>query len=252
MSTGAAPIGTPTPAPLSQGARVVNTFFAPSKTFADIRRSASWWLPWLLISVFGMAFWITVDKKVTWEQVVRSEIAKSPTRAAQMEQAPPEQRERGFQMTVAGYRYMMNYGTPVLALIMLVITAAILLAAFNFGAGAELKFGQSMAIVSYASLPGILYSLLGIVALLAGSNPEGFNMRNPVASNVAAMFMDPSQNKFLYGMASALDVFTIWTIILLAMGFSRNSKVKRGSALGIIIGLYLVWKVAMSALGTLG
>ena len=35
-------------AALSQMERVVDTFVAPTKTFADIRRNASWWLPFLL------------------------------------------------------------------------------------------------------------------------------------------------------------------------------------------------------------
>ncbi len=33
---------------LSQVERVIDTFVAPSKTFHDILRDASWWLPWLL------------------------------------------------------------------------------------------------------------------------------------------------------------------------------------------------------------
>lgn len=47
-------------APLSEPARVLNTFFAPSKTFTDLRRSASWWLPFLItavVSIFGRRWW---------------------------------------------------------------------------------------------------------------------------------------------------------------------------------------------------
>jgi hypothetical protein len=40
------PLESPSPAPesapLSEGARLVNTFIAPSRTFADLRRNASW------------------------------------------------------------------------------------------------------------------------------------------------------------------------------------------------------------------
>ncbi len=250
MSTGATPLTPPQPAPLSQAARVVNTFFAPSKTFDDIRRSASWWVPWLLISIFSVAFMVTIEKKIGWDQVINTEMARSPSAQARMEQATPEQREQGMAIQRMIFRGI-AYGSPVMTLIVLVLISAVLLAAFNFGAGAELKFGQSLAIVSYASLPGLVSAVVGIVSLLAGVNPEGFNMRNPVASNVA-YFMDPTQHKFLYGLASAIDVFTIWTILLLAMGFSRNSKVKRGTSLGIVIGIYLVYKVAASAIGSLG
>src|SRR5579862_8987429 len=84
---------TPQPAPLSQGARIIDTFVAPSKTFTDIRRSASWWLPWLLGAIIGGAMVYTVDKKVGMEKVVENQIQLSPKAAARMDQLPPDQRQ---------------------------------------------------------------------------------------------------------------------------------------------------------------
>jgi len=56
---------------------------------------------------------------------------------------------------------------------------------------------------------------------------------------------------FLYGMASALDVFIIWNIVLMGIGFACNSKVKRSAALAIVAGLYLFYKLISSGLGAL-
>ena len=44
---------------LSQIERVVDTFVAPKKTFTDILRSTSWWLPFLLLVLvtWGQAQW---------------------------------------------------------------------------------------------------------------------------------------------------------------------------------------------------
>jgi len=53
----------PDGAPLSQGARIVNTFFAPSKTFTDLRRNASWWAPFLLSVIVSILFVAVVDQK---------------------------------------------------------------------------------------------------------------------------------------------------------------------------------------------
>jgi hypothetical protein len=63
-----------------------------------------------------------------------------------------------------------------------------------------------------------------------------------VATN-PAHFMDPAGNRFLYGMASALDVFIIWNIVLMGIGFACNSKVKRSTAIAMIGGVYLLYKV---------
>ncbi len=250
MSTGTAPFPAQEAQPLSQVARVVNTFVAPSKTFTDIRRSASWWLPWLLISIFSIAYFVTIDKKIGFDQVIRNEIARSPRAQTQMEQLPPEQRQRGVDMQVKITKVSTMYASPVMVLLFaILIPAAVLLAAFNFGAGAELKFGQAMAIVSYANLPAaVIGSLLGIVSLVAGVNPEGFSLKNPVASNLA-YFLDPAGNKFIYGLATGIDVFVIWMLVLMAMGFSINGKVKKGTSYAIVIGIYVVYKVIAAGLG---
>lgn len=238
--------------PLSEGARLINTFVAPSKTFTDMRRNASWWVPWLLLSVVAIGFMQTVGAKIGWDQVARNELRISG-RAEKFEQASPEQQQKGMQMSQTIYK-VVSWAVPISMLISALIIAAILLALFNFGAGAEVTFKQSMAIVLYSWLPSMLSSLLGIVSIVVASGndtfKEGFNLRNPVATN-PAYFMDPLQNKFLYGMASAVDVFAIWIIILMGIGFSSVSKVKKGTAIGMIAAAYIVFKLVMSGIAAI-
>lgn len=234
--------------PLSEGARVINTFIAPSKTFTDIRRNASWWVPWLLLTIVSIAFMQTVAAKIGWEQVAHNDMQISG-RLEKFEQAPPEQQQRGMQVAQTIYK-VTSWAAPVSVLIFAVILAGILMATFNFGMGAEVAFKQSMAIVLYSFLPGVLAYLLGIVSLVVGVDPEGFNLRNPVATN-PAYFMDPTKAKFLYGMASALDVIVIWNIILLGIGYSSVSKVKKGTAIGTIFALFIVWKLIVSGISAI-
>jgi len=91
---------------------------------------------------------------------------------------------------------------------------------------------------------------LGILSLAVGVNSEGFNIKNPVATN-PAYFLDPTGNRFVYGMASALDLFVLWTLILMAIGYSAVSKLKRSTAVAVIIGWYLVWKLVTSGAAVL-
>ena len=238
--------------PLSQGERVINTYIAPSKTFADLRRNASWWVPWLLISVVSICFMQVVAAKIGWEQVTRNELQISG-RAEKFEQAPPEQQKRGLEISVLIYK-IAGFASPITILLAAIIIGAILMALMNFGAGAEVSFKQALAIVIYAWLPGILSSILGIISVIVGSAnesfKEGFNLRNPVASNPAYL-MDPTKNKFLYGVASAADVFVIWSIILMGIGFSSVSKVKKGTAIGMIAGAYLLFKICAAAISAI-
>ncbi len=232
---------------LSEPERIINTFVAPSTTMADIRRNASWWAPLVLLSLFAFLFTYTVDKKVGWEQVMQNEIAKNPKAQARLEQMPPEQRDKALQMQTNISRYT-GYAAPVFILVTAIVIGAVLMATFNFGFGTEIKFMQSVAIVMYSWLTTIVSTVVTVIALFAGSDPEGFQIRNPVATN-PAYFMDPTGNKFLYGIASMFDIIAIWMIFLMAVGFSTNSKVKKGTAFFAIFAWYAIIKVGGAAIG---
>jgi hypothetical protein len=242
----ASPAPTPQSAPLSEGARIANTFVAPSKTFTDLRRSASWWGPWLLISIFSMLFIYAMGRQVGFEQISRNQVAHS-SRAEQFEKLPADQQAKQIQLSSKIIRYF-AYGSPLMILFYFLISTLVLWTTFKIAAGAETTFGQAYAIVMYASLPGIVGAILGIVSLFAGVDPEGFDVNNPVGTNLA-YYLDPaSTGKFVHGMASALDVITIWTIVLLGIGFASTSKVKRSTGITIVAAWYLVYKLAASGL----
>jgi hypothetical protein len=245
-----------TPAPpttqekMSEGARIVNTFIAPSKTFTDLRRSAAWWGPWILITIFSLAFVYSMGKQVGFEQISRNQIAHSK-RADQFDKLPADQQAKQLQISskiIAGF----GYGSPVLILFFSLISTVALWATFKVGTAAETTFGQAYAIVMYAALPGIIGAILGIISLFAGMNREGFDINNPVGTNLA-YYLDPdTTGKFVRGMASSLDVITLWSIVLMGIGFSCTSKVKRSTAIMIVAGWFLFYKLVMSGLATLG
>jgi hypothetical protein len=240
----ASPASTPEPSRLSQGARIVNTFIAPSKTFTDLRRSASWWAPWLLIAIFSLLFVYAMGRKVGFEQISRNQVAHS-SRAEQFDKLPPDQQAKQIQFSSKIIR-IFAYGSPVLILFFSLVSTVVVWATFKIGAGAETSFGQAYAIGMYAGLPGIIGAILGAVSLFAGVDPEGFDVNNPVGTNLA-YYLDPaSTGKFLHGMASAVDVITIWTIVLIGIGYASTSKVKRSTAIWIVAVWYLVYKLATS------
>ena len=108
---------TPSPEqPLSQMERVVDTFVAPSKTFRDINRSASWWLPFLIVVIASYAFIFVVDKKVGFDRVTENQVRLNPKRADQLDQLPAEQRERQIELGAKITRYI-SYATPVISLL---------------------------------------------------------------------------------------------------------------------------------------
>jgi hypothetical protein len=233
------PPSAPDVAPLSQGARIVNTFIAPSKTFTDLRRSAAWWAPFLLLALVSVAFVYTVDKKVGFRKVSDNQVQMSPKATQRMDQMNTVDREQAMerQAKITGY---IAYGFWAFILIWYLIVTGVLLATFKFGAGAsDLTFSRTFAVVMFAALPQVLRSLLAIASLLAGVSPDGFTFQNPVGTN-PGFYMTPGEAPFLYSIATSLDVFMIWTLALAAIGLSCVSKLKRSTAMFGVFGWYLV------------
>src|SRR2546423_4921171 len=87
------------PAGLSEGQRIINTFTDPPKTFTDLRRKPSWYVPWLLLSVFSYLLVFAVSQKVGFEQVSQNQIRLNRRQAERMEQMPADQRARAMQLS---------------------------------------------------------------------------------------------------------------------------------------------------------
>ena len=247
LPTSSAPI--PEAPPLSEGARIINTFIAPSKTFTDLRRNASWWAPWIIISIVSVAFMYTISRQVGFEQVSRNQVAHS-SRADQFDRLPPDQQARQLQISskiIAAF----GYGNPALILLFFLIETVVLWATFKVAAGAETSFKTAYAILMYAALPGVIGAILAIISLFAGVSPEAFDINNPAGTNLA-YYLDPeSTGRFVRGMASAVDVFSWWTIVLIGIGFACTSKVKRSTAIMIVAVWFVLFKLLTSGLAAL-
>jgi hypothetical protein len=245
----ASPAPTPQPAPLSQGARIIDTFIAPSKTFTDLRRSAAWWAPWILISVFALVFVYAMQRQVGFDQISKNQISHS-SRADRFDKLPPDQQAKQLQIS-SKFIGFFSYGSPLLILVYCVIGSAVLWLTFKLALGAETTFGQAYAITMYGWLPGIIHATLGAISLFSGVDPEGFDINNPVGTNLG-YYLDPeTTGKFVRGMASSLDLIQIWTIVLIGIGYASTSKVKRSTAIVVVAVWYLVFKIVASALSAL-
>ena len=235
-------------APLSEVQRVINVFFAPSKTFTDLRRSATWWLPFLIGGIVYVMFTYVVDQKVGFRKVVENQLRIQPKQADRLERLPADQRETAMQQQT-GFWKVLSYGGPVVGLLFYLIIASVLFGTFKLAANADMRFKTMYALAVFAWLPQIFVSLLAILALLAGVSSDGFMIQSPAATNVGA-FVDPTSSPALFALLSSIDVFTFWSLALMAIGATCISKVKRGTAFAIVFGWFAFWvliKVGIAA-----
>lgn len=138
---------------------------------------------------------------------------------------------------------------PVLMLIM----AAILLLAFKV-MGGEGNFRQSWSVALYSWVPQLLKGLLVTFLIYRAGTVTPEEIAALLKSNLGFL-TDPKGNPILFALLSSIDIFAIWTVILLGIGLSYAHKTSRGKAFGIIVTLWIIviaGKLGLAALQNLG
>jgi len=118
---------------MSEAARIVNTFIAPSKTFTDLRRNASWWAPFLLMAVISTIFVYTAGQKIGFRKIMENQMQAQPKQQAQLEKLPADQREARLE-TGTKFTQILSYVFPVITLIIWLIIASLMFGTFKFAA----------------------------------------------------------------------------------------------------------------------
>jgi hypothetical protein len=223
--------------PLNEIQRVVDAFVAPTKTFTDIERSASWWFPWLLGVIVTLAFGYVVQQKIGWDKAYTNILHQSATQTQKIESLPADQQAKAMTLGANITKYSF-WCFPILGLISAIIAAAVLMATINFGFGGTAKFGQMLAVWMYASLPWVIQGILGIIATWF-VDPDSFNLKNFVGTNLG-YYMPADWPKTLIALGTAIDIFTIWALVLMVIGCTIVGNIKKGQAAIAVWGWWVV------------
>jgi hypothetical protein len=232
VEQGSVPVGG-----LSEVERVIDTFVAPSKTFKDILRSASWWLPFVLMVLSAIGFSVAVDRQVGFDRVYDNILRESPKAEDRLNQLDPAMKQKQINIGIA-FTKGFTWGSPIMIVISLAIYALILWAAFNFGLGAATKFWQVFAVTMYASLPGIVLGILVICTLYFGGNADAFNIQNPVGTNLG--YYMPDASNWMKALMGRLDIIKLWSLALQTLGMAIIAKKSITQSAVIVVGLWVL------------
>ena len=220
----------PEPAPMSEVARLMGVFVSPGQAFADIARRPRWWVPVLISALVTTAFLYEFSQRVGWELFFRQQSAQS----LQLQQMDAAARARVETIQLAIAKYAAWGGGLVGPLLSAVVVAAVLLFFVNTVMGGGIKFKNMLAVVTYGMLPNVVRSLLAMVVMQLKPRDE-FDLRNPVMVN-AALFLPGDASAWMRALAGSLDLFTFWTMVLMAIGIAAGAKrMTTGKAFGMLL-----------------
>ncbi len=221
--------------------RIFGAVFNPKPTFESIARRPTWLVPLLLLTLVSMGTVVTLGHTMGWRALIEQQIQKNPAAQRQIERLTPEQRQQMLEQQVKFVPITVYVGGALGSAITLVILAAVFLGIFNLVSGVPMGFKTSLSIVAYAFTPRLIYGLLAIPILFL-KDPSTVDPQNMVASN-PAVFLSDGAAAWLVALLGSLDLFSIWVILLLSVGYSavNPKKLSFGKAFGAIFGVWLIY-----------
>jgi hypothetical protein len=240
------------PAPLPKKnlfERIAGVLFAPADAFAEIARRPGAMAPLILFILAGYASTFIVVPRLDVGAITSAQQDAIRKKNPNVSEADLDRMAR---IATASTK-VIAWASPFLLVVVYVIVAAVLLLAFRL-MGGEGTFHQALTATLYAWIPLLILSIITTVVIFARGAFDPTTAATLVKSN-PSFLVDMKEQPVLFSLLSSLDVFTIWTLVLLTFGFAALSRMARSSAAAIVFSLWIALvlaKVGFAALTSPG
>ena len=232
MTNSETPASPPSPAtPKPSGLqRIADVLVSPDETFASIARQPTFLAPLILIIVVSAITGIVFAQRVDFVSATREAMEERGNMTeAQMESA----------LRITGIvSKIISYGSPLLAVIVLLLIAAIMLLAFRV-MGGEGAFDQAFSVTVYAWMPQIIKTVVMTIIIAVKTGVTAVDIPVLVRSN-PAFLVTMKDHPMLFGLLTNLDIFGIWTLVLFIFGFAHVAKVSKAKSAATVITLRVI------------
>ena len=247
------PLPPPPPAPVTPETPggffqdLVDVYFSPREAFTRIVRKSAFVLPFVAYLVLALGFTGLWMSKVDPGEFVKTQLEES----GQWDKIPADQRETILDQAAGRMKTFGLIGPVVFTPLMVLVVAAVLMFVFRFFYASEVSFKQAFSIVTWCFFAVALVTtpLLFLVLHLKGD--WNVNPQDAIQANLGLLLDRSEAAKPLWALFTSIDVFSLWQVFLLAVGFAVASRKTTGSALwGVAIPwlLIVLIKVGWSAL----
>lgn len=242
------------PARMGAGARFIGTIMSPGETFADVNRKPDWIVPLIILTLLTVAttFIVTWKVKPDMEKITRDAIRKQVEKSGgQMPSEDVIQSQIKLQKTISKF-------TPAFAVVGVTIWMLILSGIYALGMvlmQAKTSYKKIFSVVLWTSaVVSLVYNIVFMASLMVKDEESlrAIDIRNPTATiptNVGA-FLDSGTSPVIKALAGSIDVFSIWNIVLLAIGFAAiagSKKIKSSKTGAMVVAVWVIGVLVKAA-----
>lgn len=204
--------------------RVLWIFTSPNRVFDDIReRRVDWWQPWIVASLFYML--------ITWLAM--------PIQMAAMEvnsNMTTEQIDQQIEM-MDRFGFVWIVMAPAGALLVTLVIAGLSYIAVTLAARAA-TFRQYFTLCFFIGIVGMMGQLVSSIIIRA----RGLDRIATPEDAMMALSLRPlaPDNAVVRGLLSSIEFFTIWSLVLMAMGLMRIFGMSRTQSIVVAVVLWIL------------
>lgn len=222
-----------------------NLYFEPQTTFTKIFVKPRVWLAILLQTALSVGFASIWLERMDAREFMRAQMEKNP----RVQQMPAEQVE---QIINAQAGYVKTWGRvgPLIGPVVIdLILAGLLLFMFRFFLAVDVSFVQSLTSVAWAFAAVGLVQTPIMLAVFFLKGDWNLDPNQIVQANPTVLLDQADLPGWVWSLLSSLDLFTFWTLFLLATGFAAAGRRELSTGfwgVGIPWAVYVLVKVAFA------
>lgn len=211
--------------------RFISILTAPARVFDDIREGrVGWRQPWLIISVLYMI--------VTWLGL--------PIQLALLELNPqnlsPDKLDPQIRM-MESFGWIWVVLTPVGVLLMQLIVAGLSYILVTI-LSQRATFKHYLALNFFTGIPAMIGQLISVV-LIRMRGVEEIMGPDDARMSFSLRALAPADSAVMKGLFGSVEFFTIWSLVLLAMGLQRVFGMGRGQAIAVLVPIWLIYVIML-------
>ncbi len=221
--------------------RIVTIFSSPTKTFRSIAERPTWLVALLVQLVLGAVSLGIAAPKIDWRGSIETKLYR-----AGREMPEGVEPILGF-LEEHGTGSVLSAGV-LLGWIIFPLSAFVFLRVFK-AMGSDLSFRTSLGVFVHGFMPWAVVSLLSIPILMT---TESLNLYDPGFPTLSlGAFADGETSLELWILLNSIDLFSLWSIVFLVIGYSIAAKIDKFRVAMAVVGLWAAWTVFMVAMAAL-
>jgi hypothetical protein len=203
----------------------VTLLYEPGTTFRQLDARSITWFPTIavLASSCALMLWFYQIVDFPWfvDQIV-------------MSIGSAEEREQAAEFMSKKMMMMSSLGSVLIGYPIILILSGIYLMVTSKFLSHGIPFSKGFALAAWSSIPSLLLFPLGAMQILLTSSGQlGFSELNPLSLNQLFFHYDNAHP--LASLMDSLSLTSFWGIFLLTLGFEAWAKVKRSTAIFVVL-----------------